>query len=195
MSQRCPNPRLAKIHQNYTVEEISRLYSVHRNTVRQWIKQGLPLCDDGRPQLILGRDLKDFLTRKRSLSKRSCGPGEIYCVRCRLPRFPALAMADYQPLTASTGNLVALCPECGGLMFRRVNFGKLASVAVGLDVQIPAGAEVQVARDEIHSLAGASSKGRGNGRPAQIAASAPGQREGLAEILNPSVNCYFKPGA
>ena len=71
MAQRLPNPRLAKIHRNYTVEEVARLYGVHRNTVRQWIKRdGLPICDDGRPVLILGGELAAFLTRKRTRNKR-----------------------------------------------------------------------------------------------------------------------------
>jgi hypothetical protein len=42
VSKRLPNPRRAKIHRNYTVAEIATLYTVHRNTVREWIKHGLP---------------------------------------------------------------------------------------------------------------------------------------------------------
>jgi hypothetical protein len=38
MGTRHPNPRLAKIHRNYTVEEVANVFGVHRNTVRQWIK-------------------------------------------------------------------------------------------------------------------------------------------------------------
>ena len=47
MGARRPNPKLAKIHRTYTVEEVARLYDVHRNTVRQWIKDGLPSMDVG----------------------------------------------------------------------------------------------------------------------------------------------------
>jgi hypothetical protein len=135
VGQRRPNPRLAKIHRSYTVEEVGRLYEVHRNTVRQWIKQGLPLCDDRRPQLILGSDLGAFLTQKRMRSKRPCKPGELFCVRCRAPRSPALGMADYQPLSPTSGNLVALCPDCGGLIYRRVNRARLAAVLGNLEVR------------------------------------------------------------
>ena len=103
MSKRLPNPRLAKIHRNYTVEEIATLFGVHRNTVRAWIKRGLPTSDDRHPLLILGRDLAAFLQAQRAKNKRTCQPGEIYCVRCRAPKAPAGAMADYEALSATQG--------------------------------------------------------------------------------------------
>ncbi|MEO7863683.1 MAG: helix-turn-helix domain-containing protein, partial [Nitrospirales bacterium] len=42
MRTRHPNPRLVKIHRNYTVEEIANLFGIRRNTVREWVKRGLP---------------------------------------------------------------------------------------------------------------------------------------------------------
>lgn len=141
MAQRLLNPRRAKIHRSYTVEEVSRLYGVHRNTVRQWIKQGLPVCDGRRPVLILGYELAAYLTRKRARNKRPCKAGEVYCVRCRVPQSPALGMADYEPLTATTGNLIGLCPKCGGTMYRRVSRARLAAVTGNLEVRITRGRE------------------------------------------------------
>lgn len=137
MSKRHPNPRLAKIHRNYTVEEIARLLGVHRNTVREWIKRGLPTSDDRRPTLVLGRDLVAFLQAKRAKNKRSCEPGEIYCMRCREPRAPAGEMADYMPLTATTGNLIGICPVCETLMYRRASAARLALVKGCLDITLP----------------------------------------------------------
>src|SRR2546421_601437 len=121
MSKRHPNPRLAKIHRNYTVEEVAALYGHHRNTVRQWVKQGLPTNDDRRPMLILGRDFSSFLQARRIKNKRTCQPGEIYCVGCRLPRAPAGDMADYKPVTPTMGNLIGTCPTCEAMMYRRVS--------------------------------------------------------------------------
>ena len=76
MARRHPNPRLAKIHRSYTVEEIASLYGLHRNTVREWIKRGLPVCDDRRPQLVLGRDLAKFLETRRTRNRHIVKRGE-----------------------------------------------------------------------------------------------------------------------
>ena len=136
MSKRHPNPRLAKIHRNYTVEEVAALFDIHKNTVRNWVKHGLPTNDDRRPMLILGRDLLAFLQAKRVKNKRPCQPGEIYCVRCRAVQKPAGAMAEYQPLTATSGNLVGICPCCESMMNRRVNLAKLVQVGAELDITL-----------------------------------------------------------
>ena len=137
MSKRHPNPRLAKIHRNYTVEEVAALFGVHRNTVREWVKRGLPTTDDRRPMLILGRDLVTFLHARRTKNKRTCQPGEIYCVRCRAPRAPAGDMADYQPVTETLGNLIGICTRCDAMMYRRVSLTKLKQVRGGLDITMP----------------------------------------------------------
>lgn len=128
MGTRHPNPRLAKIHRNYTVEEIASLFGVHRNTVREWIKRGLSTSDQKRPFLILGRDLVAFLQARRVKNKRPCQPGELYCVRCRAPKAPAGDMVEYKPVTATLGNLIAICPDCHAIMNRRASLAKLEQI-------------------------------------------------------------------
>jgi excisionase family DNA binding protein len=136
--KRHPNYRLVKIYRCYTVEEIARLFGVHRNTVWDWIKRrGLPTIDDRRPMFIHGRDLVDFLQKRRAKNKRKCQPGEIYCLRCRAPQKPAGDMADYKPITTTRGNLVAICPSCESMIHRGVNLGKLDQVRGNLQVTMP----------------------------------------------------------
>lgn len=137
MRKRHPNPRLAKIHRNYTVEEVAALFGVHRNTVREWVKRGLPVSDDKRPMLILGRALVEFLQARRAKNKRPCQPGEIYCVRCRDPQPPAGDMAEYQPVNTTSGNLTGICPSCESMMYRRVNLAKLELIRGQLDITMP----------------------------------------------------------
>ena len=132
-----PNPNLAKIHRNYTVEEVANLFSVHKNTVRSWVKDGLATNDDKRPMLILGSSLKQYLQSKRKSNKRKCLPSEIYCVRCRLPQFPAGNMADYESINDSMGRLIGLCPSCNGIINKYFNVAHLEQIKGKLDITLP----------------------------------------------------------
>ncbi len=137
MGKRHPNHRLVKIHRNYTVEEIARLLGKHKNTVRNWIKDGLATIDDKRPMLILGHDLVEFIKKRRTKNKQSCKPGELYCVRCRAPKFPAGDMAEYSPVTEKFGNLIAICPDCDSIMNRRVSLARIGEVCKNMDITFP----------------------------------------------------------
>ena len=137
MGKRHPNYRHVKIHRNYTVEDIANLFVVHKNTVRNWLKNGLATTDAIRPKLIHGQTLSAFLLAKRMKNKQKCKPGEMYCVRCRAPKSPALDMADYKPVTETMGNLIAICPDCNSIMNRRVSLAKLGQVRGKLDITFP----------------------------------------------------------
>jgi hypothetical protein len=134
---RHPNYRLVKIHRNYMVEEIARLLSVHKNTVRGWIKQGLPTIDRQRPTLVLGSALSRFLQDRRHRVQKRCAPGEIYCVKCRTPVRPAGGMADYIPATSTSGSLMGICPACETLIYRRVSQATLDESRGSLEITIP----------------------------------------------------------
>lgn len=136
MSRGACNPRMVKIHRNYSVEEAARQLEVHKNTIREWIKRGLPTIDSQRPTLILGRDLAAFLEQRRKRNKRPCLPGQLYCLRCRCPQEPKGARVDYLPMTTAGGNLTGICPACHARMYRRVSMAKLSEVRGGLDVRM-----------------------------------------------------------
>lgn len=137
MIKRRPNHRLVKIHRNYTVEEIANLFSIHKNTVRTWIKNGLPLSDDKRPALILGRELATFLQAQKTKNKQTCQPNEMYCLRCRVPRKPVVDMVDYEVINQKVGNLIALCSHCNALMNKRVSFSKLSLIEAQMGITFP----------------------------------------------------------
>lgn len=137
MRQRQANYRRVKIHRSYTVEEVARLFGIHKNTVRAWIKGGLPTSDRKRPTLVLGRELATFLKSRRASRKRPCRPGELYCFRCRAPRTPPTGMVEYRPVTEKIGNLTAICPDCTSIMNQRISRAKLDSIRGKMEITFP----------------------------------------------------------
>ena len=134
MRRRYPNHRLVKMHRSYTVEEIARAFGIHKNTVRQWLKTGLPAIDEKRPKLIQGQKLVFFLQVRRKRRKQTCPPGQMYCVRCRVPKSPAAGMAELLPFNEKIGNLRAICPDCHSIMHRCVSMAKLSAFQGGIDI-------------------------------------------------------------
>lgn len=139
MTKRLQNPRLAKIHRSYRIEEVADLYGTHKNTVHNWIKQGLPTCDTKRPVLIRGSDLNEFHAKQRTKNKHPCKLNEIYCMKCKLPKIPAAGMVEFKPLNDKTGNLIAMCSSCETIMYRRISMAKIKqfSTVMGFTLPLP----------------------------------------------------------
>lgn len=135
MGRRYSNYRRVKTHRSYTVEEVASLLLTHKNTVRRWLKAGLPACDDKRPVLILGHELIAFLRANWTKNRKVCGPGKVYCVRCRQPKYPAGRMADFVEITDKIGNLIAICPDCNSIINQWVSTSKLHQIRAILEIK------------------------------------------------------------
>jgi hypothetical protein len=136
MGARHPNSRLAKIYRSYSVEEMARLFNVHKNTIRSWFKHGLEAIDGQRPTLVRGEEIRRFLAERRARAKQACGPGRIYCLPCRAPKVPAGNMAECVPTSDTTGALRGICPDCDRMIYRTINPQKIAAVRGDLDVTV-----------------------------------------------------------
>ena len=134
MSARHPNARRVKIHRPYTVEELAIALAVHKHTVRRWVRAGLRPIDDRRPVMFRGIDVVEFVQKRRANAKRPCGPGQMYCFKCRGPKEPAGSIADLEVAGPSTGRLLGICPTCGTMMYRRLNPIRIAEVQGNLEV-------------------------------------------------------------
>jgi excisionase family DNA binding protein len=133
------NPRLAKIHRCYTIDEVARQFGVHKQTVRNWIDAGLPVLASKRPILIHGSDLRGFHEERRQKRKQKCRPGELFCLKCRAPKRPAGDMLDYLPMSLVSGNFRGICPTCDGLIHRRVSLAKIDAAKGNCTVEYPHG--------------------------------------------------------
>lgn len=136
MAAKRANPNVIKLHRSYSIAELAARLIVHKNTVRLWQRDGLQPLDRKRPILFQGAAVRAFLRHRNASRKRPCPPGTIYCFKCREPHRPALAMVDYRPITATSGNLAALCETCGTAMHRRVRQGSIAAAMPGIRVQL-----------------------------------------------------------
>ncbi len=134
MARRAPNPQRVKSNYSYPVEEVALRLGVHKNTVRRWIAEGLPVIDAKRPMLIHGAALKTFLQQRRAAAKQPCGPGRLPCFRCCAPRPPAGEIVDFIQTTDTTGNLKATC-LCGAPMNRQVRTADIDAVMPGITVR------------------------------------------------------------
>jgi hypothetical protein len=119
------------------VEEAALLYEVHKRTVRNWIIKGLPICDDKRPLLILGADLRQFLKQLRQTNKRKCKPSELYCLKCREPRIPDQNTLQFIEETNTKGRVIAACSVCNSWMNKYFKLDNLASIQRDLTVISP----------------------------------------------------------
>lgn len=150
--------RRVKIHRSYSVTEIEKLLGVHKNTVLRWMTLGLNPIERKRPLLIHGSDLRAFLNSRKP-RKQPCRAGEIYCVKCRVPKRPACDMVDYVARSPTAGSIQGICPACQSMIYRVVKRANLDTVCAGLDVSHK-GAEERIVDCPAPSLNSDFTKGR-----------------------------------
>lgn len=136
MATRRVNPNIIKSRQTYDVNELARRCGVHKNTVLNWRREGLAPIDSSKPILFHGAAVREFLKERNAQRKQPCGPGKLFCFRCREPRRPAFGLADYVSVNAKSGNVRAFCEACETVMHRRVSLAALAAAMPGIDCQI-----------------------------------------------------------
>ena len=136
MGSRHPNPRLAKIHRSYSVDEMARLFDVHKNTVRRLAQARFGGNRRPAPDRGPWRRNSPLPSDRRARAKRACGPGRIYCLPCRAPKVPAVKMVECVATSDTAGTLRGICPDCDRMIYRRVNPQKLDAVRGDLDVTV-----------------------------------------------------------
>lgn len=119
----------------YTPNEAADCVGVSERTIRNWIKEGLPVLADEYPVLIRGNDLRSFIQSRRQGGKTKLGPCDFYCVTCRASRCAALGIADLH-LTDNRAKLTALCAECETVVCKPVACSAIPEIRQSLDLTI-----------------------------------------------------------
>lgn len=129
--------RSIRINRSYTADEVARTLGVAKGTVRRWIAvEGLPIIDDRKPALILGRDLIAFGKRKRS-EKQTCRLDQCFCMRCRKPKAAAFKQAELIPSKGASMMIRMLCETCTAVMHKRVSWSRMEALSLLVRLSAP----------------------------------------------------------
>lgn len=131
------NHNLVKIHRNYSFEELAGVFGVHKNTVANWVKDGLPCLKERRPFLIMGQDAREFLKSQRLDKKQRCKPDEFYCMRCKVPTKPAENLVEFLPISTTKGRLMGFCSLCECVVNKFIGNASLEQYAAIFDLIKP----------------------------------------------------------
>lgn len=129
------NPSRIKQNLTYTIAEVAEVLDVSIATIRNWIKQGLPIEKGQRPYLIYGIDLREFLVRKSKLRKYKLADGELGCFSCHASRPPLNGAVIHNTQTDKTGRLRGACSVCGGNCSRIISNTQLPAFSAILAIQ------------------------------------------------------------
>jgi hypothetical protein len=106
------NPMVVKAGLSYEVSEAAKALSKNEATIRNWIKDGLPVMASMKPCLISGAELRDYLRTKYQNSKAKLSPDELYCLPCRAGRKPFDMAVEVITNNSKTTPLKGGCGRC-----------------------------------------------------------------------------------
>ena len=79
------NTRLIKAKRSYSPKDMAVLFGINKATCLRWIKnEGLNVLQENTsPLLIMGKDLKKFLSERNKKRKTNLKENEYFCMKCK----------------------------------------------------------------------------------------------------------------
>jgi hypothetical protein len=107
------SPRLASANMLYSSEEVIKLYEISRNTLTNWISDGLQFIA-AEPRLFLGACLNEYHRQRRHRASQPLGRFETSCYACKQRH--SLIEGELVVVPGKTAGLfkvARLCPQTG----------------------------------------------------------------------------------
>ncbi len=123
------NPMAVKAALTYEIGEAARALDKSPATIRNWVKDGLPIMAQRRPYLISGAALRDYLRAKYEESKSQLALDELLCMACRQGRKPFNMEVECDPNNAKTYRLKGTCDHCGASAARIISIDRATEFA------------------------------------------------------------------
>lgn len=119
----------AKTHQLYSGDDVIKLYEISRNTLTNWIADGLPFLDTG-VRLFRGKDLNAFHARRRKrASGAPLGPFMANCFHCK--RYHSLIEGEISIFPGRTQGVFRAsitCPDSGNTANRYLSSEEVETI-------------------------------------------------------------------
>lgn len=138
MSKRVKASRIKK-NLTYSIIEAAEELGLSTVTIRNWVRQGLPVQKDQRPYLIYGSDLRNFIIQRNKAKSFTLQGGELNCFTCNMGRHPLNGVVIYTPQTVKIGRLSGVCGVCGGKCSRIISNAKVNVFSQILRIQFNGG--------------------------------------------------------
>lgn len=123
------NPMAIKAALSYTINEAAQALGKNPATIRNWIKDGLPVMSSCKPYLISGEALRFYLRNKYKSAKRPLAADQLFCPCCGVGRKPddmAVVMSEMAP---KTNLLKGQCSQCNATATRMISKSRVDEFA------------------------------------------------------------------
>ncbi|ANT60967.1 hypothetical protein AYJ57_11700 [Salipiger sp. CCB-MM3] len=121
----------------YSVADSQSVFGVHRNTISNWVRDGLKPSDDSLPQLFRGVELKRFHAERAARTRRNLRLGEFKCVACGNAIFPELTTLALTRQEGRATHAHATCCDCGAVLLKLLGATECDKVQECLDTNTP----------------------------------------------------------
>jgi integrase len=112
---------ILKKHFVYSVEELMELSGVCRNTVSNWVKEGLSPSDTSRPYVFRGAEVTRFRDARQLRSVKPLRIGQFGCFACKEKVFPQVGTVHQGKFKNGQIALGARCSDCEASVTKIVN--------------------------------------------------------------------------
>lgn len=120
MTRSYKNVRTKK-HFVYNVDDLVQLFGVHKNTVSNWVTEGLLPSDQAIPYVFNGTEVKRFHDARRLGSKGKLRTGEFKCFKCKNRVVPEPPSISVDISKSGFFCVWGACPICACVVNKRVN--------------------------------------------------------------------------
>ena len=128
MSKRA-NPMKVNAALTYTVDEAAGALGKSIATIRNWVRDGLPVMSSRKPMLISGAAIREYLKDRYKAAKRPLQSNELTCLSCRAGRVPAGLAVTASLISPKTMLLKGTCSCCGATATRMISEAKVPEFA------------------------------------------------------------------